>query len=98
MTRADDRLVITVAAVGPTGAYIYALPGVVLPEDVPTFVDQGLEIAYRDRAKVEVLATRATTLGEVLSTAARDFGFPGNEGLPFGVAFYTARDDEEGLG
>src|SRR4051794_6648024 len=65
----NDRLRVTVAAWGPSLGY----PHFSVFEG-EQFADQGPELGYEARARVEILAASTATLGNVIDEAAERFG------------------------
>jgi hypothetical protein len=89
--------IFTVALVGP----VYGYPDEPV-FDGPTLEDHEPEVPYAKRIKLEVLATDATTLGEIIDRAASEIGTSSHfhdrvaDALT-GIAFYEP-SDEDGLG
>lgn len=90
----DPDLTVTVAVLGPVFGYPH-----LDVFDGPSFADQGPEVGYAERLKVEVAADRTSRLGEIIGAAADAVGISiRGECLPdrlTGVVFYQPADDLE---
>jgi hypothetical protein len=85
--------VVTVAVLGPNGGYP------VMPDfDGPGFENQGTDVPYAERVKVEVEVTEVTPLAEIIDTAAARLGITNQHGgrvcdALTGVVFYEPEDE-----
>ena len=87
------RDTVTVAVLGP----VFGYPGPPV-FDGPVFEDQGEDLPYAKRVKVEVEVTEITPLGEIIDTAAARIGITNPRGGRVcdeltGIVFYEADDE-----